>query len=53
MNGGGGGGNRWWGGGDPRTGRDCRQGLTEKGRERGGVEVRGGGERWKLGSWRG
>ena len=31
----------------------CRSGLTENGRAREGVEVRGGEERWKLGSMRG
>ena len=40
------GGGGWdWGG--------CRSGLTENGRAREGVEVRGGEERWKLGSMRG
>ena len=41
------------GGRDLRTGRGCRSGLTENDREREGVEVRGGEERWKLGSRRG
>ena len=41
------------GGGDPRMGRNCRQGLTEKKK---GKWMDGGpwrGKRWKRGSWRG